>query len=972
MPRTEDFIAVPGAPEAEPVIGSDETALSFGEHRLFPRRRQLLLGTEPVDLGSRAFDTLVVLVEAEGRVVSNDELLRRVWPGMAVDKTNVTVQISAVRKALGNGWDLVKTDAGRGYRFTGDVRKLANAAEAIPKLSHVRPLAEAVTNLPMPLSSLVGRDQDLKAVLYRLTTQRLVTLIGPGGIGKTQLALRAARLALPSFADGTWMVELDALNDAELLPHAIARVVGVPSRANHNLVDQIIAALAPKRLLLVIDNCEHVIGAVAQLAELLLRGAPELHVLTTSREPLVAEGEHLYPVHPLSFPAADTNDVAVGLEHSAVQLFAERARAANPLFVLDAGTMPGVGKICRRLDGIPLAIELAAARVATIGVEMLARRLHDRFQLLTDGRRTALRRHQTLSAALDWGYDLLSAQERAVLRRIAVFAGSFTLESAGAVAASEDLPPAQAADMVMQLVQKSLVTFDVRRSVARYRLLDTTRAYALAKLVESGEFATLARRHADHLRALLEAAKPAWQTTPASELIARFAPEVDNIRIALEWAFDSEGDAEVGVALAAASVPLWTLLSTLGECRDLVDRALRHLAKGTNRPSRHEMLLQAALGRSSMWAKAAVGEAGSANARALDLAERLGDPEYQLSALYNLWICQLRIGALRPSLEIAERFRQVAETEGDVPAVLTGARMEGVSLFNVAEYARSRRALERVIEDHDDNIRRSQVVRFGVDQRVSAWSCLARLLWLQGFPDRAVRAALVAVEEARAIDHVNSFCVALCFGACGLATMSGEARAVEEFAPILTDGAEKHGLGMWEVDSMALKGWMAIKRGDTLPGIDLMTRALAAFKQGRLGLHRPIFVGALAEALGAVGRVVESLATIEDALAEATRNEAGWCLPELLRIRGELLLRRALPDAALAAAKDFQESLALAGRQGARSWELRTATSLARLWREQGRGAAAGEMLRAVYGRFTEGFDSTDLKAAQALLASMP
>jgi len=971
MRRTEDSLAVPGAPEIEPVAESDETALSFGEHLLFPRRRQLLLGSKPVQLGSRAFETLLILVRAEGKVISKDELLRRVWPGTVVDDTNVTVQISAIRKALGNGWDLVRTDAGRGYRFTGAVRKVANAAAAIPKLSHVRTLTEATTNLPTPLSSLVGREHDLKAVLYRVTTQRLVTLIGPGGIGKTQLAIHAARQALPSFPDGGWIVELDALRDAELVPHAIARVLGVPSRANHNLIDQIVAALASKRLLLVIDNCEHVIGAVAQLAELLLKGAPELHVLATSREPLVAEGEHLYPVNALTFPATDISDVAAGLEHTAVQLFAERARGANPLFVLDDRTMPAVSKICRRLDGIPLAIELAAARVATIGVDMLARRLHDRFRLLTGGRRTAARRHQTLSAALDWGYELLTASEQAVLRRIAIFAGTFTLDSGGLVAAAEGLDATRASEIVMQLVQKSLVRFDVRRSIARYRLLDTTRAYALAKLSESGEFAVVARRHANHLRELLEGAKPGWQTTPASELIARYAPEVDNIRVALEWAFEA-GDADIGVALAAASVPLWTMLSILGECRDLVDRALRHLAKGAQRQTRHEMLLQAALGRSSMWAKGAISEGGSANARALDLAERLGDAEYQLTALYNLWIYRLRIGALRTSLSIAERFRQVAETKGDLAAVRTGARMEGVSLFHLAEYPRAKVALESVIDDQDVNIHRSYVVRFGLDQRVSALTCLARVLWLEGFPDRALRAAQASVDEARTVDHVNSLCIALCFGACGIATMSGDPRAVEEFAPILMDGAEKHGLGMWQVDSMALKGWLAIKRGDTAAGLELLTTALAEFKQGRLGLHQPIFVGALAEALGAVGRAPEGLATIEEAVAEAMRNEAGWCLPELLRIRGELRLRRALPYASLAAEADFRDSMAQAGRQGARSWELRSAMSLARLWQAQGRDAAAGSMLRPIYASFTEGFDSADLKAAQALLAVLP
>jgi predicted ATPase/DNA-binding winged helix-turn-helix (wHTH) protein len=971
MRPTEDSTAVRGALKIEAASEPDETALSFGEHLLFPQRRQLLLGAEPVDLGAKAFDMLLVLVEAEGRLVSKDELLRRVWPGTVVNDTNVTVQISLLRKALGNDWDLVKTDTGRGYRFTGEVRKIANAAAAVPKLAHIRTLTESTTNLPTPLSSLVGREQDLNAVLHRVTTQRFVTLVGPGGIGKTQLALRAARMALPDFADGAWLVELDSLADAELIPHAIARVLGVPSRANHNLVDQIIAAVRGKRLLLVIDNCEHMVGTVAQLAELLLRGAPELHLLATSREALVAEGEQLYPVKTLSFPTTDVSDVAAGLEHSAVQLFVERARAANPLFVLDDRTMPGVAKICRRLDGLPLAIELAAAAVTKVGVEMLARRLDDRFRLLTAGRRTALRRHQTLSAVFDWGYELLSLAERAVLRRIAVFAGSFTLESAGVVAAGEGLDAADAADIVMQLVQKSLVTFDVRRSMARYRLLDTTRGYALAKLRASGEFDLVARRHADHLRELLEGAQPGWQTTPVAELTARFAPEVDNIRVAVEWAFDTDGDAEIGVALAAAAVPLWTLLSILGECRDLVDRALRHLSKAEKRETRHEMLLHAALARSSMWAKGALSESRSANARALDLAERLGDSEYQLMALYNLWIHRVRAGELRTSLAVAQRFRRVGEAKGDFSAALTGGRMEGVSLFYLGDHARARVALERVIDDQDANLRPASVVRFGIDHRVSALTGLTRVLWVQGFPDQAKAAARACVAEARSVNHVNSLCIALCFGACGLATISGEPQAVEEFAPFLIEETGKHGLGMWHVDSMGLKGWLAIKRGDIASGLDLLASALAAFKQGRLGMHQPIFVGTLAEGLAAAGRPQQGLATIEDTIGETTRTEANWCLPELLRIRGELRLRTALRDATLAAEEDFRNALALAGRHGARSWQLRTATSLARLRHAQGRDADARALLQPIYDSFTEGFDSADLRAAQALLASL-
>jgi predicted ATPase/DNA-binding winged helix-turn-helix (wHTH) protein len=957
-----------GATEAAPVIDSGEEAFSFGEHVLLPRRRRLLAGSRHIALGSRAFDTLLILVEAEGRIVTKEELLRRVWPDTIVDETNVTVQIAAIRRALGSARDLVKTDAGRGYRIAGAVQRIAAAAEAPAPIAEAKPLpgSAPATNLPMPISSLVGREQDLTELLKLITAHRLVTLTGAGGIGKTQLGLRTARLALPEFPDGALVVELAALTDPDLVPHAIARVIGV----NGSMIEQIILALAKKRMLLVIDNCEHVIGAAARAAEALLRGAPQLHVLATSREPLVAEGEHIYPVNPLSFPATDLADVAQGLEHSAVQLFVERARGANPLFLLDANAMPRVSKICRQLDGIPLAIELAAACVANIGLDTLACRLDDRFRLLTGGRRTALRRHQTLAAALDWSHELLTPPERAVLRRIAIFAGSFTLDSAGFVAAADDLDAAQATDIVIQLVRKSLVSFEVQRSMARYRLLDTTRTYALEKLRDSGELARVARRHAEHFRELMERAEPVWQTTPAAELIAKYAPEIDNIRVALDWAFDEAGDADIGIALAAASIPLWTLLSILGEYRDLVDRALGGLAKGA-RQGRHEMLLQAALGRSFMWAKGAVAQAESAVERALELAERLGDTEYRLRALYNLWIFRLRTGAHRMSLAIARRFREAAESERDLAAMRTGARLEGVSLFHLGEHAAARIALEHAVADDDPNIRRAYVVRFGLDQRVSALTCLARVLWLQGFPDQAARAARLCVDEAKALKHVNSLCIALCVGACALSTMSGEPRDAEEFTPILMDEAVKHGLGMWQVDATALRGWLAIRRGDVSLGLDLLMTAVADFRQRRLGLHQSIYVAALAEALGTAGRVGEGLATIEEGLAEARRNEAQWCLPELLRVRGELKRRRGESDWTLAAAEDFRQSIELAARQGARSWQLRSAMSLARLDDAEGRGREAHELLAPLLASFTEGFDTADLRSAKGLLAAL-
>jgi predicted ATPase/DNA-binding winged helix-turn-helix (wHTH) protein len=472
------------------------TVFAFGRYRLFSERRLLLAGEQRVELKSRAFEAALALVEAGGALVTREQLRERLWPNTNVDPHNLDQQISTLRKALGDERHLIRTETGRGWRLAATVR-------VIP----ASPGAEPATNLPSVVTPLVGREDELSELPSLLVKHRLITLTGPGGIGKTQLGLEAARLVRSCFPDGTWVVELALLMDSELVPGAIARALGIAPGSDRSLVDQLLAVLRRKRMLLVIDNGEHLIEAVARVTEALLRGAPRLHILATSQEPLEAEGEHIFRVSPLTVPAMDIGDVEKGLEHSAVKLFVERARAADRSFVLDARTMPGVSKVCRHLDGIPLAIELAAGCAATMGVETLASRLGDRFRLLKGGRRSALRRHRTLEATLEWSYGLLTPAQRAVLRRIAIFAGSFSLEGAIAVAEGGDVDELQAADHIAALVKKSLVALDLRGPATRYRLLDTTHAYAREKLAESGDFDVTARRHACYYTKLLDAAE---------------------------------------------------------------------------------------------------------------------------------------------------------------------------------------------------------------------------------------------------------------------------------------------------------------------------------------------------------------------------------------------------------------------------------------------------------------------------------
>jgi predicted ATPase/DNA-binding winged helix-turn-helix (wHTH) protein len=613
--------------------------IEFGHFRVLPHRRELLADGAPVKLGGRAFDVLMALVEARGAVIAKNALMARVWPDRIVEKKNLHVHVSALRAAFGADRDLIRTVSGRGYHFAGEVHVLpaspderTDAGAAAAESGLVLPL----TNLPESVSELIGRDDELREILNLAAAQRLVTLTGAGGIGKTRLALAVARRLLPQFADVVWVVELAPLADPALVPAAIASALGLEFPAGAVSAEHVANALSGKELLLVLDNCEHVIDAAARMAEALLRANPAVHVIATSREPLKAEGEWIHPVPPLAVPAGDAEDEDDPLQYGAVRLFVERARAAAPHFAPDQRLAALTAAICRRLDGIPLAIELAASRVAALGIEEVAARLDDRFQLLTDGRRTALPRHQTLRATLDWSYELLPEPERTVLRRLAVFAGPFALEAPIAVVASPEIAPSEVVDGLFNLVEKSLVVAEIDGTVvARYRLLDTTRAYALEKLGDSGERERIARCHAGYYNDLFERAEAEWETRPTPEWAAEYGLQIDNLRAALDWAFSPNGDASIGVALTAAAVPLWLHLSLLDECLGRVERAIAAVEVGTNPDARHEMKLHAALGALLMYThgKAAVAGAGAAWTRAFEIAESLDDAEYRLVSL---------------------------------------------------------------------------------------------------------------------------------------------------------------------------------------------------------------------------------------------------------------------------------------------------------------------------------------------------
>ena len=385
------------------------------------------------------------------------------------------------------------------------------------------------------------------------------------------------------------------------------------------------------------------------------------------------------------------------LRSGAVRLFIERAQAAEPHFAADRNTALTIAAICRRLDGIPLAIELAAARTGALGIKQIAARLDNGFDLLTAGRRTALPRHQTLRATLDWSYGLLSEPERVILRRLAVFAGTFSLEAAEAVVTSPELAAPAVVDGLFSLVAKSLVTREGEGTVTRYRLLETTRDYAREKLDEASERQPLARRHAEYYRDLFERAETEWGVRPTAEWLSEYLPKIDNLRVALDWAFSPEGDASIGVALTVAAMPLWMQLSLIEECLGRVRWALASVAAGADRDARREMKLHAALGASLIATSRDVPEIAASCTRALELAESLDDAEYRLRSLWGLWLFNIIRGQHPAALALAEKFLTVASTHPDPNHRPVGERMIGAARHHLGDQPGARRHLERAL-----------------------------------------------------------------------------------------------------------------------------------------------------------------------------------------------------------------------------------------------------------------------------------
>nr|BAL59164.1 adenylate/guanylate cyclase [Candidatus Acetothermum autotrophicum] len=564
--------------------------------------------------------------------------------------------------------------------------------ELLSEFSSLRTLNAVPNNLPIQLTSFIGREREMKEVKELLKQTRLLTLTGSGGCGKTRLALQVAADLLEEYPDGVWFVEFTVLTDPALVPSTVAATLGIHEEPGRPALLTLAEALKPRTLLLILDNCEHLVGACAQLAETLLRSCPHLRILATSREALGIAGEVTWRVPSLSLPQphelAQPDSLMNLTKYEAIRLFIERAEAASPEFKVTPHSIKDIVQICQRLDGIPLAIELAAARVKALSVEQIAARLDDRFRLLTGGSRTALPRQQTLRAMMDWSYELLNERERTLFRRLSAFAGGFTLEAAEAVCADEQIPSYEIIDLLTNLVSKSLVVFEEHDEEARYRLLETVRQYARDKLLETGEAARVRDRHRDWFLAFAERAESALQGPDQALWLKRLETEHDNLRAALEW---SSADPETGLRLASALWLFWYLRGYVSEGREW----LKHfITKAAHAPA---ALRAKALYGASMLARAQDDYAHAIRLleESLALYRAAKDTRGVALALGNLGIIAFARGdyarATRLHEESLEHFRALGDRVGMASALS--------ELGNVAMYQGDLARAEQLLEE---------------------------------------------------------------------------------------------------------------------------------------------------------------------------------------------------------------------------------------------------------------------------------
>ena len=917
----------------------------------------------PLPLGGRAFDILIYLVERPGDVIAKQELIDHVWSDAVVKEGSLRVHVAAIRRALGDGQfgnRYIANIKGRGYSFVGTVVPLAGSTKT--RNAKFRQQGR----LPVRPLMMIGRETVISEVSDKLRDERFVTLLGPGGIGKTTIALAVGRAVAEEFGGKVHFVDLESLTDSRHVAGAVATSLGLALKSK-DPGPELVDLVRSRKLVIILDSCEHVIEAVASLAEQLYQQTEEIHVLTTSRELLKVEGEQCYRVLPLDYPPDDSEQTANAvLRYQAAQLFVQRVAARAGSFVLADEEAPFVAEMCRKLDGIPLAIELVAGQVAALGIKNTVARLVSRSELLKLSHRTAVPRHRTLKATLDWSYELLSDAERIVFRRITPFVGHFTLEGARYVTGELGVGTGGIFDAIAGLIEKSLIATRDERP-AHYRLLDTTRAYALGKLEKHGEFDPISLRHAEYVTGYLESQKEVLSTLPGSERVAAYSDQLSNVRAALEWSFGPHGDDETATRLAAASTQVFLELSLLIECQAWAERAMTRLGNPYQN-SRRAMEISASLPLSLMHTEGNDQRVRTAFASALEIAIDQGDLAYELRILSGLFMYSHWTMDIRGATGIAVRSKKLALKTGDPDDMALAEAMLAASHHLMGDHLATQLHCESGLRYLASS------PRFRTEQYLFHYTSfllvgMARSLLYRGLLDQSLDYAKRAVEEGKKSGHPATFCRSLALVLPVVLTIA-DLRLSGQYIGELSNLSAAHSLMPYRAIATGLKGQWLLLQNNRIDGIQLLKRALEELHTQRHEMLNMDFTSDLAAALVDLGEHEQALTLTVNAIEQQQRTGKFLHMPALMRVKGLILASGSTEDYP-EAERSLLSSIEWARRQSGTLFELKAATDLAELLLKQGRVPEAYKHLSAAFDRMPGGIVSPDHTRALQILSRL-
>ncbi|MGE0424018.1 MAG: winged helix-turn-helix domain-containing protein [Reyranellaceae bacterium] len=920
------------------------------------------MGEKPVRIGGRALDILILLVQRAGEVVSKAELEAFVWPSTFVHESNLKVHVAALRRVLRASCDdprCILNVPGRGYCFTQPVKVEGRARASARRWPKVRTIARA-----RPVQ-VIGREGEIASLVEAVSRRPLVTIVGAGGVGKTTVALAVAE-RLSGLHDATpCFVDLASIDDPQLVVHAVAAALGVRFDLN-DLLGGIRDHLRATSRVLILDNCEHLSAAVAAAAEYLAAGLDRAAILATSREPLRARTEHVYRLSPLACPDATTQISAdEAMRFPAVALFVARADGRAGFSLRDENALV-VSRLCRQLDGIPLAIELAATRLDADGPAELLTRLKDRFELLAGTDLTVPARQRTLLATLDWSYQLLSDVESRVLRFAAVFARDFALDDIAAILGASGLDPADVVAGIESLVAKSFVLADLSFGSRRYRLFESTRSYALTRLDALGERDRAHAAHAGHVLTIMERAEDEWRWRVAPDWIAQYGPRVDDLHRAMAWAFGTSGDGMIGIRLVAAAIPLWEALGLADESTARVREAL---ALAESLPScdaglRTKLALRYTWALT--WSQPQLPAVETRWIECLRLAREAGDTEYELRVLWGLSIFETFTGRSVAAIGHLREFEAIAERAQDWSVLPDGQRLLALARIYVGEVREGEDLLEQLAWRFNRVEKQARATRFAIDRYCIIRSSLAFARWVRGRSVAALAAAEQSVDAAVAAGHV-SHSNALVFAGAPLALWTGNLDRAEAAIISLRRNLAFRNNALWHRITRFFEATLRYARGEAAAIADMGESLDDVLRTGFV-TRAPMYIAMLAEAQVREGLLVEARARIDDAADRLEQYQERWCRPEITRIRG--LIEAANGDGVAAQAR-FAEAIADADTLGTLAFELRAACDLARALGADGRRDEARAVLDRTCAKFTEHGPGSEVAAVRALLDSL-